>query len=305
MNETSEAALNHKAIAAPVQPFVTTPFDEKSETLSDFAWRVIDDVFTHGTEDQKAECVRSFYQRVDWKDEIEIAAISNGRFDGGVVLRKDGVEWRIESDDWKYRLDGRAIRDAQLADRIGVPVAFLDGVTLAAKFLADRVGTRHEQEKQIATWKNERKRTESAKRSLIKKQNENRDAIVRRFRREAEKMLGRKQFNTGIASAERKHIEELQRRCNSHDMPPVPIPSIKRSQLQKMEPFSGLYFEWEGLLCSYVGKSVNVPARVSDSHHKLEGDSLMSFLPMDAAVIGRNELFYIWLLNPSKNGGLD
>lgn len=294
------------------QPIVMTPpYSPASETLADFAWRVIDDVFTQGSEEQIQECVRAFYQRVDCKDGVRVVEMHGGPYDGGVVLEKDGEFFRIESEDWKYRCNGRPIKDAKLADMLGVPVAFLDGLTVAYGLFAENLQTRHMQEKEKQSLEAERKRLKSVQRSLDKKLAIGnagtlaRETVVKSLRRAAEKSLKRKQLNCGIASAERKFWNEITARCSSHDMPPVPPPMMRRSKIRELPPFSGLYFEWDGLLCTYVGKSVNVPARLSDGHHKLQGDSEMSFIEMDVRTIGRNELFYIWLLNPAKNGGLD
>ena len=286
---------------------------QSHETLSEFAWRVIDDIFRNGTEEQKRECVKSFYQRVHWEGEVRLRNIFGGCNEfqkSAFVLEKDGYQYRIEADSWKYREGGKPIKDANLSDMIGVPTAFLDGIALAVSCVRSVVKTQQEQEEQKKLFTEERKKLESAKRLLDKKLSIgnagtlSRESVVKSLRRAAEKEIAKKQINTGIASAEKKYWKEITRRCNSHDMPPVPKPNIKRSDLQRLPAFSGLYFEWHGLLCNYVGKSVNVPARVKDGHHKLQGDSMMSFLPMDMSLIGRSELFYIWLLNPASNGGL-
>jgi hypothetical protein len=297
---------------APMHGVVMTPeYQPANETLAGFAWRVIDDIFRYGTEEQKQDCLKSFYSRVFWEDAIELSGIYGGAYAPAFVLVKDGIKYHIEAQDWKFRVNGKAIKDANLADMLGVPVAFLDGLAMATAFCHKLVGTKKEQEDATKAFLEERRKLEATRRALDKKLtignagSLGRKAVVKSLRRAAEKEIAKNQINAGVAAAEQKFWAEITKRCTGHDMPPVPRPTMKRSQIRQLPPFSGLYFEWDGLLCNYVGKSINVPARLNDGHHKLQGDSMMSFLQMDSSVIGRNELFYIWLLNPAKNGGLD
>ena len=287
------------------------PFNPSRENLSDFAWRVIDDIFESGTDDEKESCIRAFYERVNIGGGVELVGISyedlEGKFPNRMVLRRGGVDFIVYTDGsgFRYKLNGMPTRDADVAERIGAPVAFIEGLLLAVRFIGKHLGTKRQQEEELRKFDTERKKASAAKRALERAGNKGRPQVIKSLRRQVEKEIGKKGINCASQNAKQDHYKKIAERCASHSMPKVPSPNLRRSDIQRMEPFSGLYFEWDGLLCTYVGKSVNVPARVSSSHHKLTVDAAMSFIEMDSAVIGRNELFYIWLLNPIKNGGLD
>lgn len=235
--------------------------------LSDLAYSVISRVFESGTQEEKEECIKSFYQRVNYEDEIYIRSIG---YDG-VLLEKDGDLYSIKPDSGKYKCNGRPIRDADLCDWLGVPIAFLEGMSMAIEFAGARLETLEQQKQLAKRCEFESKRLAATRKSLAKK-----------------------------SAAEC----DINGACEHYKMPDVPQPQYTRGEICAMAPFSGIYFEWDGLLCVYVGKSINVPFRVGKGHHKLEDGLAMSFIPMDKSLIGRHELFYIWLLNPSKNGGL-
>lgn len=86
--------------------------------------------------------------------------------------------------------------------------------------------------------------------------------------------------------------------CEQYSMPDVPSPACEARKVAKMKSFRGIYFGWDGLFCTYVGKSVNVPSRLG-SHTKIQKDQMVSFLRLDE--IDFSELFYIWLLRPVDN----
>lgn len=65
-----------------------------------------------------------------------------------------------------------------------------------------------------------------------------------------------------------------------------------------MPPFRGLYFGWEEGKCRYVGESASVPDRIK-SHDVIARHWLLSIIPSETHK--RDELFYVWLLNPDMN----
>lgn len=93
----------------------------------------------------------------------------------------------------------------------------------------------------------------------------------------------------------------LELQCAKWDMPLVPQEKVKANELVKMDPFSGLYFAWDGLFVSYVGKSRNIPNRVRCHEKFSRYDTLISFIVMPEDDIGLAEIFYIWLLRPELN----
>ncbi len=93
--------------------------------------------------------------------------------------------------------------------------------------------------------------------------------------------------------------------CNRNNFPMVPFTTFAIGDVVKMKSFSGVYFLWPGLLCSYVGKSVDVTRRIRDHRGpggKIEtGMEKVSFVKMPYDECHYLELFYIWLLRPELN----
>lgn len=196
----------------------------------------------------------------------------------------------------------------RVANTFRVPVSFLEGLIFSARHLGHKMEGIREETKKLEARKSlenlvscyEKQSEERFERRMAKEaweRNFDRKSAIKTMRRHAEKALKQKQDTLRKMAL----IKNANKACISHKMPQVPMPFIRRGQLQLMERFSGIYFEWQENECTYVGLSVNVPARVGDGHHRITGDCEMSFIAMPENEIYRAELFYIWLLSPSKN----
>ena len=277
-------------------------FDPHKETLADFAYRTIDNILKNGTEEEIRECIGAFYKRVDWQGDIFLTMISGSDFGCKFLVEKNGTEIEIDVVEWKFKFNGRYIRNADVADLLGVPMAFIDGLSFACQHVGHTLGSKHKQQEEWVRLKVAQAEIQK-KLSLLKKQEKKtKDDFVKSLRRHAEKHLNRKLKNLAIETAKREWWAKLDSVCRYHSMPAVSKPSLRRLEIQKMNAFSGIYIEWNGDQCEYVGMSGNVPQRVSESHHKLEGNSLMSVIEFPFDQLARAEHFYIWLLHPRKNG---
>jgi hypothetical protein len=69
---------------------------------------------------------------------------------------------------------------------------------------------------------------------------------------------------------------------------------------QNIKPFSGIYFGWVDGVCVYVGKSINVQNRIR-THTTITRCEGVSWIVMPESDIHHAELFYIWLMRPSRN----
>ena len=81
--------------------------------------------------------------------------------------------------------------------------------------------------------------------------------------------------------------------------PPPPLHSSK--DVNKMEPFAGVYVAWnEDGTAHYVGESINVPSRVQSSRPEI-GSRMIGVVQCDKNERLRIEALYIGLLNPAGN----
>jgi hypothetical protein len=124
-----------------------------------------------------------------------------------------------------------------------------------------------------------------------------RDAKEKRFR-----------FSEGIlfrshglmrAIQQRHDCGTLQQLMPNLKKPPTDFMAIE--QVKKCQPFSGVYFAWgKDGRCDYVGKSNNVPQRVSKSRPELASDRI-TFLKFPEHEISWAEICYIGMLRPRFN----
>jgi hypothetical protein len=81
--------------------------------------------------------------------------------------------------------------------------------------------------------------------------------------------------------------------------PPPPLHAAK--DVNKMEPFAGVYVSWnDDGTAHYVGESINVPSRVQASRPEI-GDRMIGVVACDKNERLRIEALYIGLLNPAGN----
>lgn len=85
------------------------------------------------------------------------------------------------------------------------------------------------------------------------------------------------------------------------EIPAPPPPVHVAKDVNKMEPFSGVYVSWnEDGTAHYVGESINVPSRVQASRPEI-GDRMIGVVQCDKNERLRIEALYIGLLNPAGN----
>jgi len=272
------------------------------ETLAEFAYRTINDIFTNGTEEEKQDCIKAFYERVQWQGEIFLTLVSATNYECKFAVEKNDTIFTFDVEDWKFKLNGRYVKDANVADMLGVPMAFIDGMSFVCQHIGRVLGSQYEQEQKWLSLKIAASEVQKKLSALKKQESRTKNDFVKSVRRQAEKQLKQKLKNIGIESAKKEWWKTLESVCRFHSMPTVPKPTLRRSDVQKMQPFSGIYIEWDEEVCQYVGLSVNVPLRVREGHHRLDGDSMMSVLEFPKDQLVRVEHFYIWLLHPRKNG---
>jgi len=85
------------------------------------------------------------------------------------------------------------------------------------------------------------------------------------------------------------------------EIPSPPLPMHTAKDINKMEPFPGVYVSWnDDGTAHYVGESINVPSRVQSSRPEI-GDRLIGVVKCDKNERLRIESLYIGLLNPAGN----
>lgn len=85
------------------------------------------------------------------------------------------------------------------------------------------------------------------------------------------------------------------------ELPAIPAPMYSAKELNKMEPFAGVYVSWnEDGTAHYVGESVNVPSRVQASRPEI-GTRMLGVVRCDRNQRKRIESLFIGLLNPAGN----
>ena len=238
--------------------------------------------FEHGDIVTIQSYMETFYDRVLRQNpSLEVYGIENCGDRVSFWLQSDRSRFVLHWLGTKkgFRIGRARVTDARAAEILRVPVAFLEGMLLAARC---QIELGFDDERELL--RKERQQFDRDRKLSIR-------SALKSYRRQIESTLAPRRFTSRTA-----------RICNGWNMPPVPNPFMEREHLQLEKPFSGIYFEWEGMECTYVGKSKNVPSRVGKSHHKLKGNRMMSFLKFPSEELGRNECFYIWLLDPRKNG---
>ena len=84
-------------------------------------------------------------------------------------------------------------------------------------------------------------------------------------------------------------------------LPTPPPPTHTAKEVNKLEPFSGVYVAWnDDGTAHYVGESINVPSRVQASRPEI-GDRLIGVVQCDKNERLRLEALFIGLLNPAGN----
>ena len=97
--------------------------------------------------------------------------------------------------------------------------------------------------------------------------------------------------------------------CVNYNVPSVPGPSIKAAELFIMNGNSpvpaqaGIYFIWENGRVVYVGQSINLANRLTDSHNKLRKTDGIGFLLVERKDLNYIEALYIGICRPERNGG--
>ncbi len=85
------------------------------------------------------------------------------------------------------------------------------------------------------------------------------------------------------------------------EIPPPPPPMHLAKDINKMDPFAGVYVSWnEDGTAHYVGESINVPSRVQASRPEI-GERMIGVIQCDKNERLRIEALYIGLLNPAGN----
>lgn len=307
----------------------------KKETLSDVIHRDVEDVFSNGTDEEKQDLIKAFYERVFKNKKCRVISSrivelfgSHTKCRLNMILLVDGIQHELSMHDCRsdyknftLRLDKKQISDSQLSELTGIPVSFFEGVSEAMFAMKEFIDEQRQllcamaiknternlaelnsivQESRAAYSKIEfeKQKIKQAKRGLADQLKYK--AVDKSIRRRFEKELSRKQLCNGVANASNKFFKLISEGKEVLQMPAVPGPFISRDCLSELPKFSGIYFEWDGDVCVYVGESKDIPQRMK-SHQTLSLCSMMSFIEMPIEQLKRSELYYIFMLNPSKN----
>ncbi len=85
------------------------------------------------------------------------------------------------------------------------------------------------------------------------------------------------------------------------EIPPPPPPMHSAKDINKMDPFAGVYVSWnQDGTAHYVGESINVPSRVQASRPEI-GERMIGVVRCDKNERLRIEALFIGLLNPAGN----
>lgn len=218
-----------------------------------------------------------------------------------LVLDFDGKRW-----------SGRGwVSTAEIAEALGVPVAYVEGVEDALSGfeqtyyagLAKREAVLVKREAVLASIK--KKAAELRKQ---RKAFEDESAMVKAaVRRETQRC--RRQFGQTTAQEIAKLREKLTVQDTAkveRSYPEIPQSVIEAPQKVKgsaMPEISGVYFVWCDGEVQYVGQSINLQKRVTLSHEKIfEGDRI-SWLPFETWQLNFAESYYIGIAMPSRNFG--
>lgn len=212
--------------------------------------------------------------------------------DGSVIILVGGVETTITRRGTGYIVNGTPRDKFQLFGQLGVSCDWLDGILDCAAVIGERTPALREYQRACKELPQLHRSAEKAKR-IHAFWNTTRKSV----RRQAEK-------SADMKARQRAMFEAFRRTCDQLNMPRVPCERHLISQLFSRPRFSGVYFIWNDLLCDYVGKSINVPIRLK-THSTFYPGSMVSFIELPPADIGRAENFYVWLLNPRHNTSLD
>jgi hypothetical protein len=99
-------------------------------------------------------------------------------------------------------------------------------------------------------------------------------------------------------------IVKVQLPCSR--MPGVPILRVPIPAAPSTSPLpagGGIYFFWDGDECMYLGKSRQLRDRATVTHEQAESHFVVSWVERHAHTVGLDELYFIWLLRPTKNRG--
>jgi hypothetical protein len=226
--------------------------------------------------------------------------------DSGIVscvLRHD-----IDRNRWEYNGHCQVRADAHVAEAMGVPISYLQGMSDALDFSSKTLKSLPGQFQRLTDIHNEL-RERSAK---LKKREEKLtvEVVAKKVVRKVRRDCGRKTA---------KKIAQLQQLLQSfkwrewmsktHDGPyqnvPPPMCSAPSDSKETDVPAkSGVYFVWCGSLVEYVGQSVCLSNRANIANHQNihDGDEL-SWLEYPRGQLDFAESYYIGVCCPRRNFG--
>ena len=87
--------------------------------------------------------------------------------------------------------------------------------------------------------------------------------------------------------------------------PPQPQQGVELPASAKgssIPDFPGVYFIWAESGCVYVGSAESLRYRLTKKHQRYKPGEVVTWLPRMASGMRLDEIYYIWLLEPCRNG---
>jgi hypothetical protein len=258
----------------------------------------------YGTHEDQSRIVSTFFSRTDWR---------KWKFRDCVEVYENSWRIRIQVFDTKrtviighnctgnrWTWGSGVIASANLAERLGVPVAYLDGLTDSMKWLADHHNHVQRVKAAIATATDDLKR-----RKRLLKQQEDRivsGGVVKKEVRSATRKAGQK--TAKLIARLRAEMAAAQFAAQPTPWPAVPAPTaspVANKSDSELPASSGVYFVWREGVVVYVGQSICLANRTVLSHERIEKDDIIGWVEVERESLNFAESYYIALCKPRLN----
>ena len=109
-----------------------------------------------------------------------------------------------------------------------------------------------------------------------------------------------KAMQAHVTRLKRTH-QQLTQHESDYPTPLPPTEPITVFDSARIPTFSGCYFAWLGPLVQYVGKAVNLRSRLRPSHHAIQPDHVITWVPIPESELYFAEAYYIGTMRPRLN----
>lgn len=229
----------------------------------------------HGSIDDKLECIERFFDEV-YCPTFNVVLNELGEIQFSCV-GEDGQEYTIRIDGHRCYC-GPLTSKARVAELIGMPVAFIEGIQKGVEI------------------------TKRAKSQAF-------DLLAVQQRKCSHKLQALSAWENTLREKGRRIRESTRTRleaitpCKYPAVPTNQFPVPKNKNESNLPNKPGIYFLFRGNNVAYVGQSSNLRNRVTEGHHVLEIGDLVSCLTCDYSMLDFAESYYIGICQPKLNFG--